>query len=287
MTIKTIYCFLFVFLISVNCCRNNSKTDRYALVTRCNIENSSVDSLNSLTIGNDEFTFSVDITGLQTFPESCSGGKFLRTIAGWDWHDGNDPENRSWFNLGIIGLNILKENGKEISFNDIKDPVQTVNLSTGEIDSRFNIEAVPVHLMTVCHPDYDMISVKIISNLLGMKRLRIKINFSSLSSSSSVNNVSVFENYTTKILSDTNNLVILSRSRKRDNYNVIIWCNDADMKKVSTEQYYLDPYKADSVYSFSCQFLKNLETGRIQTFGETEAASKKKWEKFRTNVNRK
>lgn len=287
MTIKTIYCFLFVFLICVNCCRNNSKTDRYAFITKYNIENSSIDSLNSLTIGNDEFTFSVDITGLQTFPESCSGGKSLRTIADWDWPDGNDPENRSRFNLGIIGLNILKENGKEISINDIKDPVQKLNLSTGEIDSRFNIEGVPVHVMTVCHPDYDMISVKIISNLLGMKRLRIRINFSTLASSSSVNNVNSFESYTTKILSDTNNLVIFNRSQNKDNYNVIIWCNDADMEKVSTEQYYLDPSKADSVYSFSCQFLKNLETGRIQTFGETEAASKKKWRKFRIIVNGK
>jgi hypothetical protein len=287
MTIKTIYCFLFVFLICVNCCRNNSKTDRYAFITKYNIENSSIESLNSLTIGNDEFTFSVDITGLQTFPESFSGGKSLQTIAEWDWPDGNDPKNQSRFNLGIIGLNILKENGKEISINDIKDPVQKLNLSTGEIDSRFNIEGVPVHVMTVCHPDYDMISVKIISNLLGMKRLRIRINFSTLASSSSVNNVNSFESYTTKILSDTNNLVIFNRSQNKDNYNVIIWCNDADMEKVSTEQYYLDPSKADSVYSFSCQFLKNLETGRIQTFGETEAASKKKWGKFRIIVNGK
>ena len=31
--------------------------------------------------------------------------------------------------------------------------------------------------------------------------------------------------------------------------------------------------------------MKNLETGRIQNFGETETASKKSWEKFWNNVS--
>ena len=62
---------------------------------------------------------------------------------------------------------------------------------------------------------------------------------------------------------------------------MLIW------KKFQQSKYYLDPSKADSVYSHFRVNFKNLETGRIQTFGETEAASKKKMEKIPDYSKRK
>jgi protein-glucosylgalactosylhydroxylysine glucosidase len=62
------------------------KIDRFALVTRHNIQHSSVDSLSSLTVGNGGFAFTVDITGLQTFPKSYENGIPLGTMAEWAWH---------------------------------------------------------------------------------------------------------------------------------------------------------------------------------------------------------
>lgn len=318
---KSICLFLFISIIVTNSCRNNSKIDRYALVTRHNIENSVVDSLNSLSVGNGEFAFTVDITGLQTFPELYSRGISLGTMSDWGWHSGENPDSfkiselyksysvhgrnidylRQWmtnedarkaaasdwlrrnpyrFHLGMIGLQILKEDGKEISITDIKDPVQNLNLWTGEIDSRFNIEGVPVHLKTICHPDYDMISVKIISPLIGKKRLRIKINFPLGVSSPTGYDFNSPGKHITKILSDTNNLTIFRRSQEKDKYNVIVWRNDAVMKEIRQHLYYLEPAQTDSVYSFSCQFLNDPGTGRVQNFGETAAASTKNWEKF-------
>lgn len=43
--------------------------DRHALVTRNNPSVTAVDSLASLSVGNGEFAFTTDITGLQTFPD--------------------------------------------------------------------------------------------------------------------------------------------------------------------------------------------------------------------------
>lgn len=43
--------------------------DRHALVTRNNPEVTAMDSLSSLSVGNGEFAYTVDATGLQTFPE--------------------------------------------------------------------------------------------------------------------------------------------------------------------------------------------------------------------------
>jgi protein-glucosylgalactosylhydroxylysine glucosidase len=278
------YLLLFVFFILVSC-RNNSKVDRYQQVNGFNIYNSLIDSMNSLSVGNGEFTFSVDITGLQTFPEFYSHGIPLVTMADWSTEKKENHKNNYHNHLGTIGLQVLKENGKEISVNDIKDPVQKLNLWTWEIDSRFSIEGVPVHLMTVCHSDYDMISVKIISSLIGRKRLRIKIDFSTEIFSPPENDSNATSQNATRILSDTNNVVIFNRSHDIDNYYALLWRNDADLKEVTQHLYYLKPSRADSVYSFSFQFLDNLENGRIQNFGETSAASSKNWEKFWTTTD--
>ncbi len=51
-----------------------SKIDRHAVVTRHNVENTSFDTLSSLTVGNGKFAFTVDATGLQTFPEKYEEG---------------------------------------------------------------------------------------------------------------------------------------------------------------------------------------------------------------------
>ena len=88
------------------------------------------------------------------------------------------------------------------------------------------------------------------------------------------------KNIFTKILADTNNYTIFGRTQDKDNYNVLVWRNSAELKEVTQHLYYLEPQQADSVYSFSCQFMKNPEKGRMQNFGETEAASKRNWEKF-------
>jgi hypothetical protein len=43
--------------------------NRKAVVSRHNVQVSSFDSLQSLTVGNGAFAFTVDATGLQTFPQ--------------------------------------------------------------------------------------------------------------------------------------------------------------------------------------------------------------------------
>jgi hypothetical protein len=48
--------------------------DRYDLVSRHNVVVTECDTLASLSVGNGEFAFTADITGLQTFPNSIPGG---------------------------------------------------------------------------------------------------------------------------------------------------------------------------------------------------------------------
>lgn len=84
---RNFFCLLLSLIyFSVNSCIQNSKIDRFALVTRHNIQNKTIDSLSSLSVGNGEFAFTVDIAGLQTFPEFYSNGISLGTMSDWGWH---------------------------------------------------------------------------------------------------------------------------------------------------------------------------------------------------------
>src|SRR6187455_1794257 len=64
---------------------SNSKIDRFALVTRHNVVLNNVDTLGSLSVGNGEFAFTVDVSGLQTFPTEYENGIALGTQSQWAW----------------------------------------------------------------------------------------------------------------------------------------------------------------------------------------------------------
>ncbi|MES1221242.1 MAG: hypothetical protein ABUT20_37420, partial [Bacteroidota bacterium] len=60
--------------------------DRKVLVERHTIINNKFDSLSSLSVGNGSFAFTVDITGLQSFPDAYAKGVPLGTESEWGWH---------------------------------------------------------------------------------------------------------------------------------------------------------------------------------------------------------
>ncbi len=79
---------LVFFLLTLLClsCKPEQSIDREALVSRHNVINTSFDSLGSLTVGNGGFAYTVDFTGLQTFPEEYARGIPLGTQSDWGWH---------------------------------------------------------------------------------------------------------------------------------------------------------------------------------------------------------
>ena len=273
-----------MFMVFLYGFRNYSKPVPHQINSENGLYNSAFDRLNSFSVGNGEFSFGVDLTGLQTFPEFYTEGIPLMTMSDWGTDREEKAGNTFRYQLGTIGLSILRKNGKEISINDVSKPVQELNLQNGEIESRFNIEGAPVLLKTVCHPDYDMISVKIVSSLIRENRIKIKIKFPSCITSSKGLKFDLPGKSATRILADTNNYSILSRTHDIDNYYMLIWRNSAELEETNPYLYFLDPHRSDSIFSFSFQFMKNLETGRMQNFGETEEASRRSWNKYWSTV---
>ena len=57
--------------------------DREAVVQRHNVHILEIDTLNAITLGNGRFAMTMDITGLQTFPEHYQQGTPLGTLSEW------------------------------------------------------------------------------------------------------------------------------------------------------------------------------------------------------------
>lgn len=79
---------------SITACGDQEQApiDRVALLERNNPHVTAFDSLASLTVGNGDFAMTVDVTGLQTFPEAYSNGVPLGTMSSWGWHSFENTE---------------------------------------------------------------------------------------------------------------------------------------------------------------------------------------------------
>ena len=186
--------------------------DRPGLVARHNPTVITCDPLSPLTVGNGEFAFTTDITGLQTFPEAYETGIPLHTQSQWAWHSFPNPNgykpadamepyqvggrtvdyigsqdgpagkwlraNPHRIDLGRIGLVIRRpSDGKPAQPSDLANIRQVLDLWSGVLDSRFTVEGVPVRVQTVCHPSADQIAVRIESPLLETSNLGVLLAF--------------------------------------------------------------------------------------------------------------
>jgi hypothetical protein len=80
---------LFLIAIALAGCQSTQKLsqiDRFALVNRHNVVVEAPDTLASLSVGNGDFAFTADITGLQTFYTEYERGVTLGTQSNWGWH---------------------------------------------------------------------------------------------------------------------------------------------------------------------------------------------------------
>ena len=194
----------------------DSPIDRFALVTRHNITLTRPDPLTPLSVGNGEFAFTADVTGLQTFPAYYEKGMPLGTLSQWGWHSLPNPQgyrladvleeyevagrkvpyasgrgrsggyspaadwlraNPHRLDLGRIGLRLTKSDGSAAAIEDLANTSQTLDLWTGLLSSRFELEGQSVQVLTVCHPTRDMLAVRIESPLLAQGRLAVALAF--------------------------------------------------------------------------------------------------------------
>ncbi len=315
-----------IFLLSslsffaVIACTVKLPVDRQALVTRHNVTITSPDSLSSLSVGNGDFTFTVDITGLQTFPGFHERGIPLGTMSNWGWHTRENPADFSlddvyrtydvhgrkvnyihqfrrsedsarfsaseWLrnnphriHLGLIGLRILDKEGNEAEISDIKDPVQTLDLWSGRVSSRFLVDDIPVSVETVCHPDSDIVSALIFSPLIAEKRLMVRFDFPLGVSAPAGYDFNSPDGHTTELISFSDSESLIGRTQDDDRYFVKVLHPDSRFEPSGIHQFLLISDN-DSIMEFSCHFSKDKGDGKIPDFSANAEAGRIGWERF-------
>ena len=190
--------------------------DRRALVIRHNPILHSPDPFSPLSVGNGEFVFTADITGLQSFPPTevaPAGATPLCTMAQWGFHSypelagiPRDPKllRLSYFDSETRTDGYMTDpSGQETLFNDLRINPHRLNLArigfvteerdlvasrvtelrqeldlwSGELKSQFLYEGQPVEVLTLCHPDEDTLGIRVRSPLLVRGGLGIQIAF--------------------------------------------------------------------------------------------------------------
>ena len=189
--------------------------DRTALVRRHNVHLNAIDVQAPLTVGNGEFAFTADVTGLQTLNSTYTMPP-LQTMSHWGWHTipssiaGVEPNefveqtvtlnghtshypisdgqprplveylraNPHRLNLGRL---FLRRGAPGASHAILADSVsqinQTLDLWTGTLHSHFTLDRERVDVETVVHPDLDNVAVRICSPLLASGDLGVGLAF--------------------------------------------------------------------------------------------------------------
>lgn len=292
--------------------------DRHALVTRHNVVLTEFDSERPLQVGNGEFAFGMDITGLQTFAP-------FNTMSQWGWHssplppgknvddyqeqvwdthgrpvryptpDPKHPEISAWraanphrINLGRIGLQLLKQDGSAAAQGDLKNPHQVLDLWNGIVTSLFELEGEQVIVTTACHPTLDAVAARVESRLIAAGRLQVFLECPG-------NNGNAFDNFVGEwrrpvrlepLGPPRNGRADFVRRLDDAPYHIsLTWKGDAVLRlpeedAASKSRIVLAPSGKSDTLSFVCAFAKEALPAKLPDAAATFAACRRKWPSF-------
>ncbi len=299
-------------------CTSQTPIDRHAVVSRHDVVTTATDPKSPAQVGNGEFAFSMDITGLQTFvpfntsshwawhssplPKGMDPADFKKTViethgrdVPYDVPNPAQPELSEWlaanphsFNLGRLGFVLLKEDGAPASESDLENPRQRIDLWNGIVYSDFDLQGVPVAVRTACHPGLDAVGVDVKSPLVGMGRLKVSLQFP-------YPDAEAFREYPgrydmpqahlTAVVRQDEGSALLSRHLDDTHYNVsLAWSPPAKLlAEPQLHSFLLEPGSGDNL-SITCLFAKPEpsaeEPAAPPAVEELLLASAEGWEQF-------
>jgi len=293
--------------------------DRHALVSRHDVVLTNFDAANPLSVGNGEFCFTVDGTGLQTFPEAFEKTTPLGTLSDWGWHTSPNPNgweidkfqfkdytnlldrpvpyadvphnvqtpeikwlraNPHRLHLGQIGFVLKHAGGSLATPNDLKDIRQKLDLWNGEILSHFQFDGEPVDVETVCEPELDAIAVHVKSPLVSSGRLALQIHFPYGTGETKTADWSRPDAHETKVLQDKSNVAYFER--KLDKYRYVMdakWPAGASMTKTAKHEFQIVPAGASGELELVCEFAPQANS-KLTSFAQAKSDARKNWNNF-------
>ena len=289
--------------------------DREAVVKRHRVCTTGTLLKSPAQVGNGKFAFGMDITGLQTFVP-------FNTLSDWSWHsfplpegmraedyrpvvvethgkkiayelrNPDQPELSEWltknphrYNLGRIGFRLLREDGTEAREIDLGNARQEIDLWTGVVYSRFELNRKEVKVRTVCHPDKDMIGVCIESELLNDGNMSIYLDFPYPDGryfKHYIGRYDTISGHTSTFEKLAPNSVRIARTMDDPHYYATLdWTGPATFSRESEKAHtFLLQPRHTSTFSFTCCFSPEPVADVTEPVASIERKSAASWEKY-------
>lgn len=293
--------------------------DRFDWVNRHNVILNEQDPLAPATVGNGDFAFTADVTGMQSFENYYfQHGIPLETRTTWAWHSfpntegfelkdaskSSDFHGRPVFYASIQNspagdyfrknphpvpmgqISLMGENSEPLTPEMLEDIHQTMDLWQGLIVSKYKIDGQPVTVETVSHPESSAVAFKIKSERLNSGKLKPAFRFP-YSYDLSVKNKPPLDwskpgQHDTAILEQDANSIVLQRSVDTSSYVVEIqWQGKAQWEQTSKHEFSLDCTGSDSL-TLVCKFSPSRGADALPSFDETMQASARSWQDYWT-----
>ena len=289
--------------------------DREAVVKRHRVCTTGTLLKSPAQVGNGKFAFGMDITGLQTFVP-------FNTLSDWSWHsfplpegmraedyrpvavethgkkiayelrNPDQPELSEWltknphrYNLGRIGFRLLREDGTEAREIDLGNARQEIDLWTGVVYSRFELNRKEVKVRTVCHPDKDMIGVSIESELLNDGNMSIYLDFPYPDGryfKHYIGRYDTISGHTSTFEKLAPNSVRITLTMDDTHYYATLdWTGPATFSRESEKAHtFLLQPRHTSTFSFTCCFSPEPVADVTEPVASIERKSAASWEKY-------
>ena len=289
--------------------------DREAVVKRHRVCTTGTLLKSPAQVGNGKFAFGMDITGLQTFVP-------FNTLSDWSWHsfplpegmraedyrpvvvethgkkiayelrNPDQPELSEWltknphrYNLGRIGFRLLREDGTEAREIDLGNARQEIDLWTGVVYSRFELNRKEVKVRTVCHPDKDMIGVSIESELLNDGNMSIYLDFPYPDGryfKHYIGRYDTISGHTSTFEKLAPNSVRIARTMDDTHYYATLdWTGPSTFSRESEKEHtFLLQPRHTSTFSFTCCFSPEPVADVTESVASIERKSAASWEKY-------
>lgn len=311
-------CFIAAILSCYCVTISYGKIDRKALVERNNPLICEVDTMASFSVGNGGFAFTVDITGLQTFPKEYSAGVPLGTQSDWGWHSFDNTQDfmlhetfkeydfghghteiyatehkeasrakdaAVWYrvnphrlHLGCIGLEL----NDDMSLADVKVNTQKLDMWCGTISSDFQIDSHKYNVTTVCHPERDMIGANIVVSR-GKAAANVRFAYPTGGHSDDACNWNADAKHSTVLLLQGNQWAILERRIDKTVYYVRIAWEEKKARLIEKRTNYWVLQSDGRHLTFSCEFLENNVVRESLSVADIISASAAFWNSFWEN----
>lgn len=300
-----------------------AQINRKALVQRHNVLVTKPDPLSSLSVGNGRFAFTVDITGLQTFPLAYEKGVPLGTQSEWGWHSFIDTAGykreeylkeytlngrkisyavqsnaarskaaADWFRqnphrlqLGNLGFEIWKSDNTLATIHDIQNTKQELDLWTGEIKSSFAVEGVLVTVSTLCSQQQDVVSASVKSELIKSGRLKISLVFPYPTGewTDAGTNYLRDEKHVSFIQKNSPVAAAIFHQLDETKYGVDLSYTAADIKLQSPHHFIITPSNGKTDFQFSCRFTPVVSAVMVPAYAAIKSDNQTAWKKFWTS----